>query len=439
MTHRPLDDFLENRQSFEGKNIYLHTLDGYRFEKLVAEIFTLHGYSVINVKYVGDAGRDLIIEKNKKRILIECKFHKGSVGRPTIQKLHSAVVVDRKADQGYVVTTGRFSQQAVDYVKNPDVPISLITLSQLRKLALEANIRLLEENEKLDIYIYLINDESTTHNNLLQILQDNFISKPIEFSDLFKIDNFIISYIPSYRIEYKIDHTTATSAGIIYDVHERGILHVNSVKLTPDSNLVSDYLKTSQRAPFTNDDGVYEREFYQDNRKLVNVALQNIIKRYSKNVHYVGRNNVRYSKFCTPKKIDVYISNISQILVPTHKITLKALKTKYNFILYETKAKEPLIIKDDEKLRKCSICNNVIDYEKVKPLVCNACGNVVHAPKWRKRISHGYYCDECGKTICRNCGYWKNKWIFLKHVLCEECASVLIHKGENIEKIPKLL
>ena len=56
MGHRSLDDFLKKRQSFEGKNIYLSTLDGNRFEKLVAEIYSLHGYSVVNVKYVGDAG-----------------------------------------------------------------------------------------------------------------------------------------------------------------------------------------------------------------------------------------------------------------------------------------------------------------------------------------------------------------------------------------------
>jgi len=106
------------------------------------------------------------------------------------------VVADRKADQGYVVTTGTFSQQARDYVKNPNVSISLITLSQLRKLALEVNIRLLEENEKLDKYIYLINEESITHNNLLKILQENIISEPIKFIDLFKVDNFFYRICP---------------------------------------------------------------------------------------------------------------------------------------------------------------------------------------------------------------------------------------------------
>jgi len=254
-----------------------------------------------------------------------------------------------------------------------------------------------------------------------------------------KLIIFFIEYVPSYRIDYRIDHTTATSAGIIYDVHEKGTLHLNSTNLTLDSNPVSDYLKDSHISLYTNDNSVYEREFYQDNRKLLNVALQNIIKRYSKNIHYVGRNNVGYSKFCTPKRRDIFISIISPILIPEHKITLKALKTKYNFILYETKNKEPLIIKDDEKLKKCSICYNVIEYMKEKSLVCNTCGSIVHVPKWRKRISHGYYCDDCGKTICRDCGYWKDKWIFLKHVLCEECASQRIHKGENIEKIPLLL
>ena len=98
-----------------------------------------------------------------------------------------------------------------------------------------------------------------------------------------------------------------------------------------------------------------------------------------------------------------------------------------------------MIIKEDEKLKQCSICHNVIKHEKEKSLVCNTCGIIVHAPKKNKRISHGYYCEDCGKTICRNCGYWKNKWIFFKHVLCDECAFKLINEGKKVDKIPKII
>ena len=130
------------------RNIYLHLLNGFEFEKLITELFRLHGYNVVNMPYTGDAGRDIIIEKEDIRTLVECKHQKSAIGRPVVQKLHSAIVVDMKANQGILVTTGSFSKQAIEYIGKHKVPIKLMNLSDLRKFALEVDTRL-QKNESV--------------------------------------------------------------------------------------------------------------------------------------------------------------------------------------------------------------------------------------------------------------------------------------------------
>src|SRR5262249_49373856 len=83
-------------------------------------------------KATGDEGRDLLVHKPCGLEVVECKhWPDGTVGRPAVQKLHSAVLT-ANSRQGAIITTGRFSKEAENYARNlGDVTIGLIDASKL--------------------------------------------------------------------------------------------------------------------------------------------------------------------------------------------------------------------------------------------------------------------------------------------------------------------
>lgn len=104
--------------NIKRSTIYLNSIDGFEFEKVCRIIFSNLNYGYVeSTPLVGDKGRDLIIHSNEGKILVECKHHpKSSIGRPVVQKLHSAVISEG-AIKGIIVTTGTFSKDAILHAK----------------------------------------------------------------------------------------------------------------------------------------------------------------------------------------------------------------------------------------------------------------------------------------------------------------------------------
>jgi Restriction endonuclease len=124
----------------------LDTLSGFEFEDVVEDVFRNLGYE--NVRQAdrrADEGRDVLMEEvvdgTRRAIVVECK-HTDTVGRPVVQKLHSAIATFDfdGPKRGMVVTTGRFTQPATEYVtdleqNNDPHPIELIDGEDLREIA----------------------------------------------------------------------------------------------------------------------------------------------------------------------------------------------------------------------------------------------------------------------------------------------------------------
>jgi HJR/Mrr/RecB family endonuclease len=105
----------------------LRTMQPTEFETAVANMFRKRGYTVTQTVATGDGGRDLVMIKDERKVLVECKrYAEGQyIGRPDIQKFHSAIMTDR-AECGFFVTTSGFSRQAMQYVQQRCIPITLI-------------------------------------------------------------------------------------------------------------------------------------------------------------------------------------------------------------------------------------------------------------------------------------------------------------------------
>jgi hypothetical protein len=118
------------------------------FEDFVADLFTSLGYQNVRVTpRAGDEGKDIIMEradplKGTTRVYVECKhWSSGRVGIKEVQVLHSAVMRDPQVHEGMLVTTGRFTNQAMAYAQQIGF-IELIDHKKLRELALKAGLEL---------------------------------------------------------------------------------------------------------------------------------------------------------------------------------------------------------------------------------------------------------------------------------------------------------
>jgi Holliday junction DNA helicase RuvB len=116
------------------------------FEDFVAVLYQNLGYQNVTVtSRTGDEGKDLVMEFESpsgraERVYVQCKqWGNVPVGRQEIQVLHSAVVADG-AYEGIVVTTSRFTGEAVRYAKKVG-NIQLIDGKKLRELTARAGLQ----------------------------------------------------------------------------------------------------------------------------------------------------------------------------------------------------------------------------------------------------------------------------------------------------------
>jgi HJR/Mrr/RecB family endonuclease len=107
----------------------------YEFEHSVAKIYQDLGYKVKVTPQSNDKGKDIIMFKDGKKYLVECKrySHENLVNRPDLQKFMAAIY-EEKATKGFFVTTSDFTSSAYTYSESEKIKIDLINGKSLMKL-----------------------------------------------------------------------------------------------------------------------------------------------------------------------------------------------------------------------------------------------------------------------------------------------------------------
>ena len=92
------------------------------FELLVGEAFRLQGYAVTETGGHGaDGGVDLILSKGSEKFLVQCKQWKAyKVGVDVVRELYG-VMAAKGAAGGFVVTSGRFTEDAAGFANGRNV------------------------------------------------------------------------------------------------------------------------------------------------------------------------------------------------------------------------------------------------------------------------------------------------------------------------------
>ncbi len=399
----------------EKESIILETLDGFEFEKLCGRIFEKLNYGRIeNTQDTGDMGRDILIHSNEGLIVVECKHHPhSSIGRPVVQKLHSAVI-SSEAIKGILITTGKFSVQAIEHAKTLTPPIELIDRNILIDLANQANMELIFEGRKHTVLTYPFSPIDKLQDRIARFIDSRFESYPETASKLLRIKNRGLAMYSSYVVQYDVNATFETSVGVIHTENiENGTILIegNEGKMLKEE--IAKHVKSASFLVYDESnykDSDFKKEsFHIDANTLKKLSKDYISSIHTRNISYWGRNNQRYTKLCVPSERNIFISDIKQVYIPFQQIDLQAFKTKNEVIAIENS--ENLLCYT--KMFNCTICEGYIKDTKV---LCNSCGAIVH----NKRIldSHSFKCKICGKTVCRKCTYD----LGFKKKVCKECA-----------------
>lgn len=100
----------------------LRKLEPEEFEYWTAGYFEQFGFQDVTVtSFSGDFGVDVYMTcPNGKPAIVQCKRYKGQVGRPTVQQSYGVMKL-LGAEVCYVVTTGRFTEEAIELGKRRDI------------------------------------------------------------------------------------------------------------------------------------------------------------------------------------------------------------------------------------------------------------------------------------------------------------------------------
>jgi holliday junction DNA helicase RuvB len=116
-------------------------LTGIDFEKLIAALLNKMGFVAVITKASGDGGVDIEATLDKPiiggRYLFQCKRLAADnlIGSPTVREFYGALVADRKAVKGILITTSGFTPHAREFAAN--LHIELIDGNGLAQLVRE--------------------------------------------------------------------------------------------------------------------------------------------------------------------------------------------------------------------------------------------------------------------------------------------------------------
>ena len=406
-------------------------MDGYQFQQFVANLFKKLEF--VNVEVgppTADGGIDISMEQKTDigsvQYIVECKHHpETSIGRPVVQKLHSAVMHTPVLDKGIIVTSGHFSSQAIKYAE--EVGIQLVDLDKLKELARKVGLSIEVKSSLIIDNCFPISEKAKAINKLYSFLHEDLIGFN---KDSVKVEDVGLKLLSSYMVDYAIDATFSTSVGIIHSINETSTIFLGGSSGEPIVPTITksllplryNILELNQE----NLEGVkiVEKGEFAKNHKEIKEKAKEILRRiYTETVSYYGANKVRYTKTCIPRKKDVTLASVKRVYLPVWSFGFSVLENKYIVVGTETPQKLNVLSSDlttipessDTEIYpdECMICFKDMKDEKY---ICNECGMIV----CKKDSS---MCKICEKIICKEHTISKRKFLVLSDKFCPQCAK----------------
>jgi restriction endonuclease Mrr len=367
----------------------LDDLSGFEFEDVMEEVFRELGYeNVRQAAKTADEGRDVMMEEvvdgQRRGVVVECK-HTDTVGRPVVQKLHSAVATFEfdGPKRGMVVTTGRFTGPAEEYARqlrqNGDPHgIELIDGTDLREIADEVG---------LDLYNGRI--EILCEETLRPFDPTASLEAPVRqaFRDIDNIDASTLptpeseaAFLPVVTVTARTRATFETTVGVIHRVDERDRFVVRAERGQPEiaDRVVRELITENRTATTDLDldefektfDAVDRRRFGQTQTEYKEWAVERLRDHHTTTVSYTGDNNVTYEKTCEPNRSDVSVQSIDPVYLPAVRQTVELQRYSYPLEYY---AAGPSRVTTEDGIHRCVHCDTAGEGSYT---YCANCGSI---------------------------------------------------------------
>lgn len=92
-------------------------LDGWEFEEEAAKVFRLNGYKAKVTKKTSDGGIDILMYKDKKKIIAQCKHYTSPVAVSVARELNG-LKDDFKADELILIASSGVTKACWDFIRN---------------------------------------------------------------------------------------------------------------------------------------------------------------------------------------------------------------------------------------------------------------------------------------------------------------------------------
>ncbi|GGM66349.1 restriction endonuclease Mrr [Halarchaeum rubridurum] len=391
----------------------LDELSGFEFEDVMEDVFRNLGYeNVHQAARTADEGRDVLMEEvvdgERRGIVVECK-HTDSVGRPVVQKLHSAVATYDfdGPTRGIVATTGRFTRPAREYAQrlreNDDPhPVDLLDGEDLREFADEIGLDLY--NGRIEI---LCNDTLRPYDPATSLdAPVTAAMRDIENLDAGDLPDpdARVTFRPTVIVTAETDATFETSVGVIHRVHERNRLVVQAERGHPEQlpPRVAELVTSNRHATVELDeagfgevfDEVETRRFGETQTEYKEWAMDRLREHHTTTVSYTGDNNVTYTKTCEPNRSDVTVHAVEAVYLPDVRQTTELGEYTYPLEYY---AAGPSRVTTEDGIHACVHCETTGDGETYT--YCANCGSINCAEHVRtERLEGTPVCTGCAVT-----------------------------------------
>ncbi len=410
---------------FDSK-IDLEQVDPQAFETLCAEVLgKYYNAEVDNIQYANDRGRDLIVHLSAGDMFVECKHWEGTVGRPVVQKLDSAVNHEG-AIKGMIVTTGQYSKAAVDYAAECSPPIVLVDLAELQRIASTVGFDLtVGEAEGTPEYYCRTSPTDRLYGYVRGGLDDDIESYPEPAGALMEPWRRTTEYRAYYLVSYRVDAKFSTAARPdLFFINDEGkvLVDVENRTLVDDRQLIADILsRSAEKRELPQYATVRDPRAVQTT--VTDAVAELVADKYTETVGYTGRNGHYYAKTCRPSNKDIAITGLTKIMVADTSIGYRILGTEYSRELMDIDGAERW---GDSPHSECGICGKEISR---KPMLCTICGRTVHRSLLK---SHGVECSECGRTMCVECARRYRRFA-LNRAVCPSCLAAIESQDAEID------
>ena len=360
---------------------------------------SLYRCKVDLTQQTGDGGRDLLVHHSTGLWIIECKHcPNGTIGRPVVQKLHSATLTSNSC-HALIITTGRFSKDAENYAQNlTDVDIKLIDMAKLAHMisvafpngALPTNLSFAIETTP-DATFPQVFAKSIFSPERFQ--RGTFPINPVRVTRNTKYKTYYIAqYIARGSVNSANGQFSESWQGFIWISADGSAIGFGSLNAHwPQIPPLVSLAETLAKVP-----GMSTPPSLQPHQATAKMKAF-VAGNCAKTVWYKGRNNVNYSKTISPSASTMEIQDLKLCYIPYQKFDLKISNTSYKGELNERDSPAKFYVTCPE-LSTCTVCDTATTPNN--QIFCCVCFRPAH--KWALLFPDSFECHQCKGKVCRH-------------------------------------